>query len=338
MDVSRVLIDIIQHKGEVAVPGLGTFKLSYTPAEIYKYTNRVIPPKYRIDFVAEPDIINQELEKEVSEVFNTSNEAAEELIKNLVTELTRIVDSGNTFEIKDLGTFSKKKGKLVFNEDIESHLLAGNFGLETTELPLIELDEQETHLKPIKHGALPRYVQISLWVAGSIIVFFFIMGTLYQRGYLDKPIELMYNFFSISTINKQQLATNDTLAGKIDAYDLKRAALQYDESAKLPSATKTVSNLNSKVNSQPEPSSEIKSERGRVYYIIAGSYKTLQNAKRFERKLIVKGYSPVTISIADTLFRVSISNFTNRQKAIDEYVTISTKDPDLKIWVYTRTE
>jgi hypothetical protein len=328
MDVSRVIADILQLKEKVIVPRLGTFTLVYTPAEVYKFTNRVLPPKYKIEFQGNDSVASDDFLSEIVRVFNLSQESANELINKWLFELNDTVNSGQVFKLKDIGTLSRDNAKLVFSEDPKSILLAGNIGLETVELPLIELDEQEDELytKAKKRNFfLSNFHKIGLIVAAAIIVFCVGFATLYQYRYLDLPIKYMKIWVATLTSSKPQLAITDTLDKKIDAYELKRAALKYNE----------------KESSTPESESATITKpqaKNLTYYIIAGSFKTEKNAKRFENKMIAEGYSPKTLVVENNLYRVAVSYSKDRNKAVEEYIAITNKDPNLKIWIYTKAE
>lgn len=326
MDISRVLTDLLQDKGKVTVPGLGKFSLEYVPAEIYKFTKRVVPPTYKIDFQSIYEDDKNYLINTIVKVYNLSEYEAIEAINNWVSVLKDAVNAGKLYEIENIGTFIKEDDKLLFCEAKESVLLADNFGLKTADIPLIELDEQENGKRKasVKKTTFPKHVKIGLWAAGLFILISFGLGLLYQNGYLDAPIKTMSDMFIVSS-NTPNLATNDTLEGEIDANDLKRAALKYNEETKPSTETKT--------------KTAVKPQGKRLtYYIIAGSFKTLKNAQRFEKKMFFKGYSPKTLVVDDTLFRVSVSYAKDRQKAVEEFIAITNKDPNLKIWMYTKAE
>lgn len=325
MDVSRVIADILQLKGKVTVPRLGTFALVYTPAEVQKSTNKVLPPKYKIEFQGNDSVTADEFIIEISRVFNLSQESANELESKWISTLNDAVNSGQVFKLKDIGTLSRENEKLVFCEDSESIILAGNIGLETVELPLIELDEQEDELiikvKKINFF-YSNFYKIGLIAAAVIIVFFVGFATLYQYRYLDIPIKYVKIWLATVTPDKPQLAITDTLDKKIDAYELKRAALTYNEKRAVP----------------VEPTTIIKPQTKKLtYYIISGSFKTEKNAKRFEKKMTIQGYSPKII-IDNELYRVAVAYVNDRNKAVEEYIAITNKDPNLKIWIYTKAE
>lgn len=91
-------------------------------------------------------------------------------------------------------------------------------------------------------------------------------------------------------------------------------------------------------NTAPVDSSQKAVSKQLVYHIIAGSYKNRVNAEQGMTSLQQLGFRPSLLNFNDTLFRVSLVSFSDRQKAVDEYIYISQRYPDLKIWFYSRYE
>lgn len=337
MDLGRLLIDLILLDHEVSVPGLGTFTLTYLPAEVYKFTNRISPPSQKLIFTASKETAGTRFIDFITEKKNSEQIEIAEAIKNWVDLIYATTDKGEKFEITELGLFKKDGDKLIFDPIKNNLLFADSFGLESVNIPLFEIEGPVTSeptkpvakpdvkliVKPINKPKPIKLQHMKKWIiiAGSAVLLIVAIVFLYQKGMLQSGFEKLSGLFKSHKSSLTQMATNDTLNGKIDANDLKRKALSYEESQKA------MKDVESKL---PDNEKVIK------YYIIAGSFKSIANAQKFESKLKNSGYNPVIVEMSDTLYRVALNSFTDRHKAVEEFIMLTNKDTSIKIWLYSQ--
>ena len=323
MDICRVIQDLLIKNGSVSVPALGTFTLKYVPAQLYKFTNRVAPPSYELDFSTKINEQDNSLVTVLSQEYDMDEPATIEKLQVWVNEINEKINSGESFFLKDIGTLQKEDDRVKFKADKNSSLLADNFGLESTNLPLFELEENNVAQKVPAQNQPAKSTQSSskvakYFVTTAIIVF---IGTglflVYDMGFIDEPINFFATLFQASKEEKKQLATNDTLSGKIDANELKRNALLYKESS-----------------DSAKPDSSVK--KVIKYYLIAGSFKALKNAENQRDVMIKKGFSPEILNLGDTVYRVSLASFIERSKAVEEYITVIHQDNTIQVWLYSQ--
>lgn len=67
--------------------------------------------------------------------------------------------------------------------------------------------------------------------------------------------------------------------------------------------------------------------------IIAGSFKSMQNAKRYRNQLKNKGFSAKVLPKANGLYRVSIGSFNDLKAAGSEIENLHEIDPTLNVWI-----
>ena len=331
MDISRIIQDLLIKNDTVSVPGLGTFTRKYSPAEVYKFTNRISPPTYQLQFDKKINELDNSLISTIKDEYETSDEDAAESVNKWVVSIFETTEAGNIFSIKEVGFFKKDGDNQKFESDKNSILLADNFGLETTKLPLFEIEESNPSpaTEPISTIPEPAIVvkrNHKNWLIPVIILILLAVGGYFsfKYGYFQKGVqfasELIDSFKSEN--NAPQLATNDTLQGKADANSLKRKALQYNEE-------------NGKKSENQKTSSE-KLKGPIKYYIISGSFKVLEKAEHHKKLMIVKGFSPQILNFGDTLFRISLASYTVRRDAVDEYIKLSAEDTTLNIWMFSQ--
>jgi hypothetical protein len=330
MDIRRVIQDLILKNDTVSVPGLGKITRQYTPAEVLSYSGKVTPPSFKLIFEEVTTDSDNTLTQTLAEEYDTTQELSEQTIEGFVTKLISTLDAGKSYFIKEIGTFKKVNGKIEFEAERNSILLADSFGLESTKLPLIEIDNHlenkgRSRILQILGSAGEGLKGLKKWLLPAAIVLLIIgLGVgLFYTGYLQKGYnsvnDWVVNFMSPST--NKQLSTNDTLHGKIDANELKRKALKYSEEKEDTFVSQEKADASDKVIR---------------YYIIAGSFKDMTKAEKRKEQLIKSGYQPEVLVIHDTIFRVSLASYIVRKEAVEEFIKISTSDSNMKIWLYSQ--
>ncbi len=335
MDIIGLIKEILEKDKIVVIPGMGSLKLVYYPAEIYSFSKRILPPRYKLEFSAIYNENDKTLLNAIISKYKVTDKEANAELTLLLNKIKEITKKGEEFKIDNIGSFKLINDKFVFFEDSNSDLLAENIGLSNVSIPAYEASFNSSKITKQKkyRGGIQWFVWTGISIA-FLILFFTIGGTYFNLN-IDNTLNInnlkdkILLIFSKS--NNPPMATNDTLQGKINAYELKRKALLYDES-----------NLKSqKVDNKVISSAvgdNMKKPKQLVYYIIAGSFKTHNNAVKFKNELTNKGYNPIIISYNDTLFRVALGSYYDRKQAVQEYIMHSKEDTSLKIWFLSRYE
>lgn len=319
MDIDRIIQDLLISNNSITVIGLGTFSMDYIPAEIYKVTNRVTSPSYNLVFDENFDDSDNLLIKTISGKYSITEDKARLEVENWVNKVRETFEQNVGYTIKDVGTLKKDSDKISFIPDTDSPLLADNYGFETTNIPLFELDGEVTRLaatgtekydKPLYSVNRERRALLGAIAICTVII----LSILYQSGYLQPGIYKILELFS-----------SENVGSDINAIKLKRDALQYNEMHKK--AGDTINNLNA------QSSTEKKILR---YYLIAGSFKTMKSAEKLKEELAIKGFSPEVLVYGDSLFRVSLSSYTIRRKAVNEYIRLTSEENNYKLWFFSQ--
>jgi len=330
MDINKIIQDLLIKNNLVTVPGLGTFSLNYVPAEIYKFSNQVTPPSYQLVFADKVQESDNSLLIEISKNYDLSDIEAQKAIEKWVNEVIFEIDKGS-YLLNGVGILKKENNKIVFEADKTSIILADNFGLEITRMPLIEI-EGDVIKESLPYN--PHYTNASVkknnWINKiliAVIVIFVGAGIflLYQMGYMQSGFGKIKALFAAGNkISNVQLATNDTLKGKIDAITLKRNALSYNENkgSNKNDNTKIINNTDQRIMK---------------YYLIAGSFKRMDKAEILKNELSVKGFAPEILAINDSIYRVSLVSFTDRHKAVEEYIMLTAGEFNNKLWLFSQT-
>lgn len=321
MNFGRVISELLINNQKVSIPGFGKLTYSYVSAELYKFTNRVAPPAHKLEFSPIPDEDNFFAETLANE-YDTSLDEAYSQIAIWVSEIFSILNNGGQYQLEQVGRFKKDSEKIVFTPDEKSILFADTFGLESAKIPLMEIEETKKPVStstptpiPIQekknvksNGVSPMLKRIA--IIAAIVVLVVIGGYfLYETGILKSTYKAVSGWFKPSKTDQEPVVLSDS------ADALKRNALNYSES---------------------DEDSTSSSQRYIVYYIVAGSFKSMKNAEKEVENLKKKGFNPDVLNMSDTLFRVTIGTYNDRRKAVEEYIALTNQDTGLNIWLFSQ--
>ncbi len=336
MNLSEVIFNLLEKENKVTLPEIGTIRLNYYPSEILTFSGKVLPPRYKIEFskiVADSD---NRLIEFITVIHKTNFEEAKNKVNEFCSAILTQIKQEKPFYIPEVGTFkwNKEKNEIIFEEDKNSRLLSENFGLTDVILPsqrqvqsndnkTLSAEESVKTIKKVKKR--PSIVGIGLTIAACILIGSFLITYFYRGQYFIDEKWISSKFENILQIfsNKRN---NNSKIHEIKQYN--RQALQYKESNKT-----TVYDTSSALKELQQ----VKANR-LTYYLIAGSFKNRENAEVFLKQLKNKGISAEILVIHDTLFRISIGRYTNRDSAIVNYIQYSQHQADLKVWFYSRYE
>lgn len=335
LDIQRCIVTFLEQQHELSLPGIGLIRYTYQPAEVLRYTRRILPPRYKIEFFPDVDKSADDFVQFLSKTFQIAQSEAQESFANFLSKCKEELAAHQSFYLSQLGTFRYVDNKIVFEEDKESRLLSYNLGNKDVQLPppptQFISEESKKPVSSVTVGsqpkvkrqlAIPLFVKIGLSLAGVILIVFFLLAQTNLsenidwakiRGTVEGWISaLPWTSRTNPSIEELRRENREALAIPAKSADTV-VSVPTDTTSKVPS-------------------------RQLVYYIIAGSYKNRANAEHGLASLRQLGFNPKVLNFNDTLFRVSLASFVDRQKAVSEYIQITQQHPELKIWFYSRYE
>ncbi len=335
LKISLYISELLQLNNTLIISGFGQFILKHQSANIDKLSNKFLPPSKIISF--NPDInydddilLNFIVQKEES-----SKKDAQKKIDNFTSEIKFKLKNKEEVKLEGLGLlYIDSENKINFKQEKNINLSSELFGLQEITLRTITKDKPEIQKSSIKTPIVNnakktnKLKNIILITSPIVILVLILVYFAFYTSYLDNTINKLFskNTENINSTNKNtseiisiadSLIKNDTLKKKInstlDSTTIKRAALFYQE--------KQNDTLNKKNNYTK-------------YYIIAGSFRSEKNAKKFASILTTKGYSSEIISFDNNLFRISIKSFTNEAEALKELYKIRAKRDLKSVWLF----
>jgi len=138
-------------------------------------------------------------------------------------------------------------------------------------------------------------------------------------------------FSDEETIDDEQIAEDftDPDTNKIAEID------NIDSAASVQDETKKIFENYTVINGQTNQtvSADEQVEEGLNVEIIAGSFKKIQNAKRYRNQLNNKGFSAKVLPKSNGLYRVSVGSFNDLNAAGAEIENLHEIDPTLNVWI-----
>ena len=317
MDIAAYIKELILTNECVILPQFGGFISKYRPAKIDPGGKILIPPSKEIEFHKELKKDNGLLVKYIAQKKKTFNTRARRLIEDFVNEINTKLDNGEKVIFEGLGTFVKdlKNNEIVFNSFRDENYLIDSYGLMNLELNELEksgnLVDSGIRIPQVK---IINRKQTGFWVAASVIILILLMILiipLTDSNYLNN-----LNFSFLFAGRSDSLGNRES-----EKIVFGRRIIVKQDSVK--DIEKIIDNANKKevalFYSEPEEKhdKDIIRQAGK-YYLVAGSFKRLDNAQKLKMDLLNSGYNPQILQTKNGYYRVTLSSFDNRTIAIRE--------------------
>jgi hypothetical protein len=127
------------------VPKLGTFTLEYKPARINEFTKTIVPPSKLLTFNFKETEDDGRFVSFSASFLNVTNEEAQTLIDNYVSQTLVQLNNGKIVSLGDLGMLMKRDDQLRFTALTQENLNQESYGLKE-----IHFDEPvKKEIKPV---------------------------------------------------------------------------------------------------------------------------------------------------------------------------------------------
>lgn len=296
----------------VIVPGLGGFVATQIPASLDTLMSTIVPPTKKISFNNQLSASDGLLINHLSNFSNLSFNEVDILVKNSVIEFKQQLLSGNTIHVPAIGKLQHNENqKIIFTPSIVTNLLPESFGLKPINLPLpkqqkvvineaaVELLVAESESASIQKLAVKKRTNKAAFALAMIIIAILFVGqVLFTNAQKDNLSTQQLSFGDISTLlsfNKKQPATSI-----VPSFEIQR-------SFQLSSQTATNNTSEAAIPAIKEHITKVASEDlEKGYYIIAGSFKSFDNANMARKGFAKKGFEAKIIPTENNYYRVGI--------------------------------
>jgi nucleoid DNA-binding protein len=293
LDITAFIRELLFGHDCVIVPGFGGFIGNYTPARIDKATSTFHPPVKLISFNRNLNHNDGLLVGRVSEAAKINYGDARNLVEEFAEDIRRRLLKGEKVIFDNIGSFTNnQEGNVQFEPDREANYHLNSYGLTSFQvMPLEGYDVRKRILKYDDKGPVRKSsVRKILWRAAVII-----------------PLLTLAIAVPLST---------DIFRTKVQSTNLNPlASVEFENNKEAVEKGKTADSSvpeiqPGKVNKEIIPekggekimTSEAKDE---VFCLIAGSFKSQDNATSLIKKLASEGYVAEIINGPNGFYRVS---------------------------------
>ncbi|MBN1988752.1 MAG: SPOR domain-containing protein [Bacteroidales bacterium] len=322
MDVNRITRELLISNNYVSLPTIGSFVQRYEPARLKADGKTFTAPKQVIIFDTSRTFNDEAIELYLCEKLGISPSKAAELLKNFIDTAKEQLSNSQEVFFENVGTLKKdNEGTIIFTPVPEEELSASTFGLgdieatPTKNIPTIPKKPEATTIKSTKRLSKKKVAFGVLGLLAAIAVLAVVL--IPELHFWEKPAKrnpIASSNASVDTTTIVESAIDSTLSDtlelnpmekSIDSQTQKKQALLYEE---------------------PKP------QDNRAYYVIAGSFISLDNAKNLQAILLQKGFKTEVIE-SNGKYRVSMAKFSNKERATEELIRLHQLNPKDSYWI-----
>ena len=357
LELQKIIQELLVNNDFVSLPGLGSFAQNYHPAKLQPDGKTFSPPKQVISFDTTRLFNDEAIEQHLQQELNISHEKAVEMVKVFVDEVKQSLDKGYSIHFDKVGDLKRSdSGSIVLQEVDDNEKVSSTFGLQTvdakelepkvveqpkiTQKPPVEKVPQKTTVVRAKPTARSSETSSIKWVIGAVaaiaVVAILASGTFFLVPELQFWKEVEKPQLTQAQISDKELeATVETeqIYKKTETDDLQDAYLDDPMKTDKPEEEPSVSVLAIDTDKRSallyeEPTRQDFSS----YYIIVGSYEKMENAQIHFNNLKGQGHSPEIIK-SNGRYRVSLSKFSDRNRALRELERLRREKPTESVWL-----
>ncbi|WP_430811685.1 MULTISPECIES: SPOR domain-containing protein [unclassified Carboxylicivirga] len=289
----------------VIIPHLGALVSTTVSARIDTETNRFMPPSREIGFNRSLSHNDGLLISTLSQINGLSYEAARQSVDAFVNDLTARIDRGEVGRIDKVGSLKKDAlGSLQFVADSSEAYLPEAFGLSSFHFT--------PHVTPQKLVSENRQVRRLLQPVGL--------------RQIAATVAMVVGLFAIS-----QSLDNPLRQHKVNAASTMPLIWPASSAIETSPVEVETTSVSTAVVEEEAPAAE------NIYYLIAGSFKTENQASRFLRIVHEMGEEQAfVLASPNNRYRVAINGYSDKANAVKELNAYRGKEGFKTVWVLTQ--
>jgi nucleoid DNA-binding protein/cell division protein FtsN len=338
LEINLIIRELLAKHNYISLPGLGSFIQTYEPAQPTADGKGFISPKQSITFDSSRNFNDEAIESYLCEKLGIDHPEAAKLISDYVRKTQEDLSNGKDCVFENVGTLTKnKKGKIQFKQAKDLEVASATYGLKDVDITatpkvakLKTAPKVEPKPIPRKQEAVPAKKSSS---SKALVVIAMVVGI----------VALSATFILIPDLrfwNTLTATNGNGLDSKSDTLN-KSTSTASPVSALADVSTVKKDSLNTKVDKTISDNSvkktalyyeEPKIQDNKLYYIIVGSFSKLENAQKLAEKFNQKGFKTEIIQ-GNSMFRVSVNQFSDKNRAISEFNKFRNNYPNESVWV-----
>jgi nucleoid DNA-binding protein len=339
LELNQVIQQLLNSNDYVSLPTLGSFVQHYEPARLSADGATFLPPRQLVTFDISRTFNDGLLESYLTDSKGITSLEAGQQVANYVDKVKKALNSGALVAFEHVGVLKKDhKGTIAFEPEADAKRVSSTYGLEAVKVeskPTTPITPKPT-TPPYQPKATPTHsvgsVGLPLILAASAMTILMLISGLM--------------FF----IPELRFWHNDTIVVESDSkpdYIIDNST-SLSQPSLLPIDTAELEVSVDNIDTEPTPVKEkvaITTDKKRAlyyeepvkpddktYYIIAGSFESADNARVLAASLAKSGFTPEILQ-SDGRYRVALSKFTDRNRALRELARLRGQKATESVWL-----
>ncbi|MBF4492465.1 SPOR domain-containing protein [Flavobacterium sp. JLP] len=271
MKIETYIAQLLYRYQCVTVPGFGAFLTEIQSAQLNESTNSFFPPKKMLSFNSHLKNNDGLLANHIAHSEKTSYGFAVSAIAFEVLSWKKTLEEGGSISLKNIGEirFNSEKN-IIFTPNDQTNYLATSFGLSPFVSPIVKKEIFEKKIEKITEKETVALYEDEEKSSNSLLKYaaFFVLG-LGITGSIGYPLY-------------QNQIDSKTL--------IVESAVQKKVQNKIQEATFFIQNPLPAVTLSVDSAKVEMAEKVMPYHIMAGAYRSEQNARKAYNQLIKDGY------------------------------------------------
>ncbi len=307
-NIDHYISELLYDHDCVIVPGLGGFVANPVSAVFDEEKNMFFPPSKEIGFNSNLKHNDGLLISHIASSVGILYEKAGEFVAEFVSDITGKLKSGKVVSLGKVGELSAgTNGTLIFTPNKNENFDAGSFGLASFHFtPIVPYQRRTYRMHPAVKRTLPvrtRHIAVGIAVVVGLFVF--------------SPDIKNPSVNQAGGIEFMMPVQNSLPAEKAETYN-----------TAAPAKTENVN---------PSVTEQVKEENNINYFIIAGSFKRMEQADRYSKSLKTNGpINPLIIKSSNGRFRVAVDGFNSKDKALMALKTLRKNKEFKTAWILSQ--
>ncbi len=338
LELQKIIKELLVKNNFVSLPGLGSFVQSYQHAKLSPDGKKFLPPSEEVSFDPNRTFNDEVLEQYTQSKLGLSRDDSIDAVKEFVNSVKETISKGNNVFFDSIGTLKKDSaGRIILEEAQDMEKISSTFGLQavdvsdstkqqisknkTQDIPLVKSKPKsapgtETSHKGWIIGVASAVAVMALLTTGLL---YFIPDMQFWRETKNQTIAETSSF-AYEKDTSSTIAEPDDKTEVSDSLEQEQIALNTEEVAFETDKKKALY--------YQEP----RQQDDKTFYIISGSFESLENAQTHFNKLANNGHNPEIIQ-SDGRYRVAMSKFTDRNRALSELYRLRREKPTESVWL-----
>ncbi len=301
MEINQYIKELLLLNDCVIIPEFGGFVANYKPATIEN--NQFFPPTKEIAFNNKLISNDGLLINYISETEGASYFSAKQKLDNFVEETLLNLERNRNVYFDGLGYMHyDSRENLQFEPQLKQNLLVESYGL------------QNFSYEKLYHRQMPKPAFKVEYREPVPVIF--------QKRKLKKLIVAVPLLLAMALI---PIKNNKVYLSKSDM-GMWEALAQTTVAAPTPAQEQNGAEFTA--------NTEVSTTETFRYFIIGGSFKSDENARKYLQQLSVQGYSGKDLGIFKGLHRVAMKGFSSMEEAQKELNSMRSQNPQSGVWIH----